>query len=47
MRKKTSAKETTETGKARRKLTNLAPKRVRAGEAGAVKGGPYNPPWSK
>jgi hypothetical protein len=39
MQKKTVGKDSTK-GKARRKLTDLSPKRVKRGEASAVKGGP-------
>ncbi len=39
MRKKTSGKDSTKQGKARRKLTNLAPKRVRGGDTASIKGG--------
>ncbi len=40
MRKKTSGKGSTEKGKARRKLTDLSPKRVKGGDASSIKGGP-------
>jgi hypothetical protein len=39
MRKKTSEKSSREKGKPRRKLSDLAPKRVRDGDANSVKGG--------
>ncbi len=40
MRKKTSGKESTEKGKARRNLSDLAPKKVKGGDAASIKGGP-------
>ncbi len=39
MPKKTSGKDRTSKGKASRKISDLAPKRVKGGEADAVKGG--------
>ena len=39
MRKKTGGKGTTERGKARRKFADLAPKRVKGGDAASIKGG--------
>ncbi len=39
MPKRKSGKGSTEQGKARRKLADLAPKRVKGGDAATVKGG--------
>ncbi len=39
MRKSTSGKTSTEKEKARRKLTDLSPKRVKGGNAASIKGG--------
>ncbi len=39
MRKRTSGKSSTEKGKAPRKLTNLAPRKVKRGDATSIKGG--------
>ncbi len=40
MRKKTSGRDSTEKGKARRKLSDLEPKKVKGGDAASIKGGP-------
>jgi len=39
MHKKTIGKRTTEKGKVRRKISDLAPKRLKGGDAAGVKGG--------
>ena len=42
MSKKPSPKGPTKKGKARRKLTDLGPKRVKGGDAASIKGGFLN-----
>ncbi len=42
MQKKPSGKGGKEKGRARRKLSDLAPKKVKGGEGGSIKGGSFS-----